>query len=359
MSTEAMKQALEALESVLCDPDGNVCWHGSYADRDIIGDALAVFRTAIEEAEKQEPVKRWPFVETPEQFSNRLFEAIREFGSILPAVRNVLIENPPLYTTPPAAPVQELGWNWFDAPVKTQWGHDMVVADLAIDKDHTVSIYCEKDQTAKVEAMFTPPAATVQEPDLIARLKNPEDHYEFTDPKKANAVLMSLCQEAADALAVQHEPDNEPHVSLASVQSAEERSSVERVEPVAHDYQIRYDRGCYKCRSHYCPGNCVATTPPAAPVQEPVATVVSENKPVTMSWWHEPALPVGTKLYTTPPNVATPLAAQREWRGLTDEEIYGEGGKHEKFAKNGNEWFDRGSFARAIEQHLKEKNHHE
>jgi hypothetical protein len=41
----------------------------------------------------------------------------------------------------------------------------------------------------------------VQEPDLIARLKHPEQHYEFTDPKKANAVLMSLCQEAADALA--------------------------------------------------------------------------------------------------------------------------------------------------------------
>jgi DNA-binding MltR family transcriptional regulator len=38
---------------------------------------------------------------------------------------------------------------------------------------------------------------------LIERLKNPEDHYEFTDPKKANAVLMSLCQEAADALAAQ------------------------------------------------------------------------------------------------------------------------------------------------------------
>jgi hypothetical protein len=36
---------------------------------------------------------------------------------------------------------------------------------------------------------------------LIARLKHPEDHYECTDPKKANAVLMSLCQEAADALA--------------------------------------------------------------------------------------------------------------------------------------------------------------
>jgi hypothetical protein len=41
---------------------------------------------------------------------------------------------------------------------------------------------------------------------LIDRLKNPEDHYEFTDPKKANAVLMSLCQEAADALAAPAAP---------------------------------------------------------------------------------------------------------------------------------------------------------
>ena len=49
--------------------------------------------------------------------------------------------------------------------------------------------------------------ASVHEPDLIAQLKHPEDHYEFTDPKKANAVLMSLCQEAADALAAPvHEP---------------------------------------------------------------------------------------------------------------------------------------------------------
>jgi len=48
--------------------------------------------------------------------------------------------------------------------------------------------------------------ASVQEPDLIARLTNPEQHYEFTDPKKANAVLMSLCQEAADALAAPVQP---------------------------------------------------------------------------------------------------------------------------------------------------------
>jgi len=49
--------------------------------------------------------------------------------------------------------------------------------------------------------------------------------------------------------------------------------------------------------------------------QEPVATVTSEsgNPNLSMSWWHEPALPVGTKIYTSPP--------KREWVGLTDEEI--------------------------------------
>ena len=23
-----------------------------------------------------------------------------------------------------------------------------------------------------------------------------------------------------------------------------------------HDYRTRYDRGCYKCGSHYCPADC-------------------------------------------------------------------------------------------------------
>ena len=43
---------------------------------------------------------------------------------------------------------------WQQAPVKTQWGDDMVVASVAIDKDHTVDLYCERDQTLKVDAMF-------------------------------------------------------------------------------------------------------------------------------------------------------------------------------------------------------------
>ncbi len=43
---------------------------------------------------------------------------------------------------------------WQQAPVKTQWGDDMVVASVAIDNDHTLSLYCERDQTAKVDAML-------------------------------------------------------------------------------------------------------------------------------------------------------------------------------------------------------------
>jgi hypothetical protein len=47
------------------------------------------------------------------------------------------------YDPPVAEPV---AWKWHQAPIKTSWGHDMVVADLAIDKDNTVSVYCERDQ---------------------------------------------------------------------------------------------------------------------------------------------------------------------------------------------------------------------
>ena len=46
---------------------------------------------------------------------------------------------------------------WQQAPVKTQWGDDMVVASVAIDNDHTLSLYCERDQTPKVDAMFAQP----------------------------------------------------------------------------------------------------------------------------------------------------------------------------------------------------------
>ena len=54
-----------------------------------------------------------------------------------------------------AEPVQEpVALKWLPAPRKTEWGFGMVSADVEIDRDHTLTLYCEDDQTAKVDAMF-------------------------------------------------------------------------------------------------------------------------------------------------------------------------------------------------------------
>jgi hypothetical protein len=43
---------------------------------------------------------------------------------------------------------------WSDAPDRTSWGASMRVADIEIDRDHTLTLYCEADQIAKVDAVF-------------------------------------------------------------------------------------------------------------------------------------------------------------------------------------------------------------
>lgn len=48
------------------------------------------------------PSKRWPFVESPGEFTERLAAAMREFPTLLAAVRYVLIETPP--TLAPGVP---------------------------------------------------------------------------------------------------------------------------------------------------------------------------------------------------------------------------------------------------------------
>ena len=79
--------------------------------------------------------------------------------------------------------------------------------------------------------------------------------------------------------------------------------------------------------------------------QEPVAEVTSETgAEITMSWWHEPALPIGTKLYTTP--------QQRTWVGLTDEEAQKTFARHNCTISADL----AGILARAIEAKLKDKN---
>jgi hypothetical protein len=47
--------------------------------------------------------------------------------------------------------------NWQDAPTQTQWGHDMVVATVALGKDHSVDMYCERSKTAEAEALLKKP----------------------------------------------------------------------------------------------------------------------------------------------------------------------------------------------------------
>ena len=87
--------------------------------------------------------------------------------------------------------------------------------------------------------------------------------------------------------------------------------------------------------------------------QEPVATVTSEsgNPNLSMSWWHEPALPVGTKIYTSPP--------KREWVGLTADEIW-QCNKASGSAVEFHICYEHQNvldFAEAIEAMLREKNH--
>ena len=75
-----------------------------------------------------------------------------------PNLRSPEIIMEPLYAAPPqrpAEPVQEpVALKWLPAPRKTEWGFGMVSADVEIDRDHTLTMYCEDDQTAKVDAMF-------------------------------------------------------------------------------------------------------------------------------------------------------------------------------------------------------------
>jgi hypothetical protein len=85
-----------------------------------------------------------------------------------------------------AQPEQEpVVLKWQQAPIRTAWGDDMVVASIAIDNDHTLSLYCERDQTPKVDVMFaqrTWVSLTDEEREEIA-LEVPIDAVFMTEAK--------------------------------------------------------------------------------------------------------------------------------------------------------------------------------
>lgn len=56
MSIETMKQNIEALRAVLCDPEAKCCIQGSAQDLLLVDAALAGLDQAIAELDKQEPV---------------------------------------------------------------------------------------------------------------------------------------------------------------------------------------------------------------------------------------------------------------------------------------------------------------
>jgi len=115
MTKEAMKLALEAITQYLAEsPDP------SEEAVEGLCDARAILRKAL-----------------ANEALDKMAENARELG----------LDYEPAQQEPVAL-------KWQQAPVKTQWGDDMVVASVAIDNDHTLSLYCERDQAPKVDVMF-------------------------------------------------------------------------------------------------------------------------------------------------------------------------------------------------------------
>jgi hypothetical protein len=142
------------------------------------------------------------------------------------------------------------------------------------------------------------------------------EYYAVNKPRAGIYEAVIAIKQARSAKQ-EHEPENEPHVSLASV------------------------------REDWGPGPHEVHSLPSQPahVQEPVAHI-NQNNVIHEAGYEWGPTNMLTPLYTTPP------AAQRQWVGLTDEEI-------EKVWQRtqANDFHDCVQpFARAIEAKLKEKN---
>jgi len=144
-----------------------------------------------------------------------------------------------------------------------------------------------------------------------------------------------------------------------STHSAPEPVGVVKVLPLGDGHKPMHWSDWTDDDNHPPEGTLLYTTPPAAPVQEPVAQ--SMIKALTHAVEIAEAKRPGTwdDLLQYRALLATPSAAQRQWVGLTDEEV----DHTEWIPKRGSQitydigWLDNMRiFARALEAKLKEKN---
>jgi hypothetical protein len=189
---------------------------------------------------------------------------------------------------------------------------------------------------------MTKDEALVQEPDLIARLTNPEDHYEFTDPKKANAVLMSLCQEAADALAAPVQP-------VALPTDAQIAATAGRIGGFSDEAALGKQWDDVYLLVRRVITEITTATPPAAPVQDLPFGVGGGLVAIKTLLSRDPCVHANTAIEMIDAILKEHPAAQRQWVGLTDEEMY----------LNCPNWLSHeqcNTWVQQIEAKLKEKN---
>ncbi len=181
------------------------------------------------DAAPAQPVARaWPFQRSPGEVANALTDALNVFGQMLPAVRNVFIENAePLYAAPPAAqPVAQ--WRHADGgiytvlslnamwknPVTQEWDAPYVVyrgQDAQLYVRNKVAFdrrFTRLPDAAPASQSRAQPAAQAQEPERdnmfrpwrqqeaqqVERLTRERDTYWFKYQNEAEAIIERLTQ---------------------------------------------------------------------------------------------------------------------------------------------------------------------